>query len=62
MTDHSALAAEVEAMSGVRVLCVGDVMVDRFAYGEVERISPEAPIPVFRYRHEATMAGGAGNV
>ncbi len=62
MTDHSALAAEVEAMSGVRVLCVGDVMLDRFAYGEVERISPEAPIPVFRHQHEATMAGGAGNV
>ncbi|MCH6577918.1 MAG: D-glycero-beta-D-manno-heptose-7-phosphate kinase [Proteobacteria bacterium] len=62
MTDHSALAAEVEAFSGVRVLCVGDVMLDRFAYGEVERISPEAPIPVFRHRHEATMAGGAGNV
>lgn len=62
MTDHSALAAEVEAFSGVRVLCVGDVMLDRFAYGEVERISPEAPIPVFRHQHEATMAGGAGNV
>ena len=62
MTDHSALAAEVEAISGVRVLCVGDVMLDRFAYGEVERISPEAPIPVFRHQHEATMAGGAGNV
>ena len=62
MTDHSALAAEVEAFSGVRVLCVGDVMLDRFAYGEVERISPEAPIPVFLHRHEATMAGGAGNV
>ena len=62
MTDHSALAAHVEAFSGVRVLCVGDVMLDRFAYGEVERISPEAPIPVFRHQHEATMAGGAGNV
>lgn len=62
MTDHSALAAQVEAISGVRVLCVGDVMLDRFAYGEVERISPEAPIPVFRHQHEATMAGGAGNV
>ena len=62
MTDHSALAAHVEAFSGVRVLCVGDVMLDRFAYGEVARISPEAPIPVFRHQHEATMAGGAGNV
>ena len=62
MVDYSALAAEVEAMTGVRVLCVGDVMLDRFAYGEVERISPEAPIPVFRHQHEATMAGGAGNV
>ncbi len=62
MTDESALAAHLEALRGVRVLCVGDVMLDRFAYGEVERISPEAPIPVFRHEEETTMVGGAGNV
>ncbi len=60
----SALAAEITALTGtgVRVLCIGDVMLDRFAYGEVDRISPEAPIPVFRHQSEATMLGGAGNV
>ena len=59
---ESALAAHLEALRGVRVLCVGDVMLDRFAYGAVERISPEAPIPVFRHENETTMVGGAGNV
>ncbi len=45
-----------------RVLCVGDVMLDRFVYGDVERISPEAPIPVLRVQREAAAVGGAGNV
>lgn len=58
----SALAAEIKALAGARVLCIGDVMVDCFVYGEVDRISPEAPIPVFRHQSEATMLGGAGNV
>jgi len=62
MTDPSALAHRAAALRGVRVLCVGDVMLDRFIYGEVERISPEAPIPVLRTRRETAMLGGAGNV
>ncbi len=45
-----------------RVLCIGDVMLDRFISGDVERISPEAPIPVLRIDNERTMLGGAGNV
>lgn len=49
-------------LQGGRVLCVGDVMLDRFVYGDVERISPEAPIPVLRVRRETLMLGGAGNV
>ncbi len=44
------------------ILCVGDVMLDRYHYGEVERISPEAPVPVLRLRSTRTMLGGAGNV
>lgn len=62
MTDRSSLAAHVDAMRGARVLCVGDVMLDRFVYGDVERISPEAPIPVMRIQRETSMLGGAGNV
>jgi len=51
----------IRAMDGVPVLVVGDVMLDRFVYGEVERISPESPVPVLSVRREETMAGGAGN-
>ncbi|MDP9128132.1 MAG: D-glycero-beta-D-manno-heptose-7-phosphate kinase [Pseudomonadota bacterium] len=52
----------VEKLAGHRVLCVGDVMLDRYIYGQVERISPEAPIPVLRMQREAVTLGGAGNV
>jgi D-beta-D-heptose 7-phosphate kinase/D-beta-D-heptose 1-phosphate adenosyltransferase len=44
------------------VLVIGDVMVDTFVYGEVTRISPEAPIPVLSVREQKSMAGGAANV
>jgi D-beta-D-heptose 7-phosphate kinase/D-beta-D-heptose 1-phosphate adenosyltransferase len=52
----------VEKLAGHRVLCVGDVMLDRYVYGQVERISPEAPIPVLHTQREAVTLGGAGNV
>src|ERR1700733_5335284 len=52
----------VEKLAGHRVLCVGDVMLDRYVYGQVERISPEAPIPVLKMQREAVTLGGAGNV
>ena len=44
------------------VLCVGDVMLDDFVYGEVTRISPEAPTPVLAVKHNTIEIGGAGNV
>lgn len=44
------------------VLCVGDLMLDEFHYGDVARISPEAPTPVIAVRRHETMVGGAGNV
>src|SRR5690606_18819062 len=50
------------SIAGVRVACVGDVMLDRFVYGEVTRTSPEAPIPVLARGRETAMLGGAGNV
>ncbi len=62
MTDHADLAAAVPLLAEARALCVGDVMLDRFVYGRVERISPEAPIPVLRIDREQAMLGGAGNV
>ena len=48
--------------SDVSVLCLGDVMLDRFVHGEIERISPEAPIPVIRLLETREMLGGTGNV
>jgi len=44
------------------VLCVGDVMLDDFVYGDVTRISPEAPTPILRVRYNTIEVGGAGNV
>ena len=48
--------------SNATILCLGDVMLDRFAYCETERISPEAPVPVIHLRTSKSMLGGAGNV
>ncbi|AQS88297.1 ADP-heptose synthase [Neoasaia chiangmaiensis NBRC 101099] len=48
--------------SRVTVLCLGDLMLDRFIYGAMERISPEAPVPVLRLTRTREMAGGVGNV
>jgi len=45
-----------------RILVVGDLMMDRFVYGSVSRISPEAPVPVVKVTHEKAMPGGACNV
>jgi D-beta-D-heptose 7-phosphate kinase/D-beta-D-heptose 1-phosphate adenosyltransferase len=62
MTEPHALLDLIGSLAGTDVLCIGDVMLDRFVYGEVDRISPEAPIPVLRVRRETAMLGGAGNV
>ena len=52
----------VDHLAGARVLCVGDVMLDRYIYGRVDRVSPEAPIPVIEMAESTAMLGGAGNV
>jgi D-beta-D-heptose 7-phosphate kinase/D-beta-D-heptose 1-phosphate adenosyltransferase len=62
VTERAHLAHLVERIAGQGVLCVGDVMLDRFVIGRVERISPEAPIPVFNIERATDMLGGAGNV
>jgi D-beta-D-heptose 7-phosphate kinase / D-beta-D-heptose 1-phosphate adenosyltransferase len=60
--DLSALQQLLTAISGAKIACVGDLMVDRFVYGDVSRVSPEAPIPVLARRRELVMLGAAGNV
>jgi D-beta-D-heptose 7-phosphate kinase / D-beta-D-heptose 1-phosphate adenosyltransferase len=59
MFDYEKRLAELAQQT---VLCVGDLMLDRFVYGEVTRISPEAPTPVLKVRREESAPGGAGNV
>ncbi len=56
------LGALVRRLAGVRVLVVGDLMLDQFVWGRVQRISPEAPVPVLHVTEEESRAGGAGNV
>jgi len=51
-----------EAFSQVNALIVGDVMIDRYVYGKVERISPEAPVPVVDIQGTENRLGGAANV
>jgi rfaE bifunctional protein kinase chain/domain len=51
-----------EQLAGRRVLVVGDAMLDRYWFGGVERISPEAPVPVVRVTREEVRLGGAANV
>jgi len=60
--DLSVLQPLLARIPGVRTACVGDLMVDRFVYGEVARVSPEAPIPVLARTRELVMLGGSGNV
>jgi rfaE bifunctional protein kinase chain/domain len=52
----------LDAAQNVRVLVVGDLMLDRYVSGAVDRISPEAPVPVVRVESESSAVGGAANV
>lgn len=56
------MAAMHERLAGVSVLVVGDVMLDRYWFGDVDRISPEAPVPIVHVQREEYRLGGAANV
>ena len=56
------LYSYVDHFSDMRVLCVGDVMLDNFVYGKTNRLSPEAPVPVLLEQQRSSMLGGVGNV
>ena len=60
--DLTELQNITDAMQHKTVLVIGDIMLDRFIYGAVNRISPESAAPVLDIRHETVMPGGAGNV
>jgi D-beta-D-heptose 7-phosphate kinase/D-beta-D-heptose 1-phosphate adenosyltransferase len=62
MSDDRDLRRSLDLLAGARVLCIGDAMLDHYICGAVERVSPEAPIPVLRIEREMKTLGGAGNV
>ena len=57
-----ALIERIEQFGHPRVVVVGDFMLDRYVYGDVERINPEAPVPVLRKVRQESVVGGAGRV
>jgi D-glycero-beta-D-manno-heptose-7-phosphate kinase len=60
--DLVALRALVPRLEGRRIVVWGDLMLDRYLWGRVDRISPEAPVPVVEIERESVALGGAGNV
>lgn len=60
--DSNRLHEIIEGFAGRRITAVGDLMLDEFIWGEVRRISPEAPVPVVEVRRESWHLGGVGNV
>ncbi len=59
---HEVIREIEQTWAGKRLLVAGDVMLDRYIWGEVRRISPEAPVPVVHVSHESVRPGGAANV
>ena len=56
------MSLSLEKFKQCRILVIGDVMLDRYLWGGVKRISPEAPVPVFHIKKRSIVPGGAGNV
>ncbi len=61
-TVRQRLLQAVEAFAARKILVIGDIMLDQFVWGEVSRISPEAPVPVVQVEKESFLLGGAANV
>ena len=53
---------DLDKFKSCKIIVIGDVMLDRYLWGEVKRISPEAPVPIFQIRKRSEVIGGAGNV
>jgi D-beta-D-heptose 7-phosphate kinase/D-beta-D-heptose 1-phosphate adenosyltransferase len=62
MAESDEAVLDIDRLKDARVLCIGDVMLDHYVYGEVGRLSPEAPVPVLAVDSETHSLGGAGNV
>lgn len=60
--DKSLIKTVIDSFKDLRILVIGDVMLDHYSYGKVDRISPEAPVPIIHLIDESFVPGGAGNV
>lgn len=62
MINKITISTEFEALNGLRILVLGDVMIDSYLWGTVDRMSPEAPVPVVSVKSREKRLGGAANV
>ena len=62
MISKQKLSKYNELFKKTKILCIGDLMLDQYIYGEVDRISPEAPVPIILVKNKISVLGGAGNV
>src|SRR3954463_13661298 len=62
MISTPAARALLKKITGLRILVIGDIMLDHYIWGDATRISPEAPVPVVDISRDTFTAGGAGNV
>ncbi len=60
--DRTRAAGILNAMTSSRILVIGDIILDRYIWGNVQRISPEAPVPIVHINKETSVPGGAANV
>ena len=58
----SILKKNKKNISKLKIICIGDIILDHYIYGNVNRMSPEAPIPILLFKEENFQIGGAGNV
>ena len=61
-TDPQSCLTAWDEVTSPNILVLGDLMLDRYSWGTVDRISPEAPVPVLKLAREEVRLGGAGNV
>ena len=61
-SDPNILIDIIQSFPKRKILVLGDLMLDRYLWGQVDRISPEAPVPVVEVQKESMNLGGAGNV
>jgi len=62
MTDKSTITSLFHAFEGKKLLIIGDVMIDSYLWGNVDRVSPEAPVPIVALNKRESRLGGAANV